>query len=158
MNGDDYTKAELIRQKLEKMSKTKVGLSARTFVQEATSPKSILHGELEWDNTKAGHQYRLTQAAAIIRSIKIRIESKTGDVVVRQFCIVHDKDGSGSVNKNNEGRYIRISDALNDEEAIAQILENAKCELRAFAVKYENLSKVKGFTKLFSNIKAITEE
>jgi hypothetical protein len=45
-------------------------LRPEDVVREATSPKSILHGCFEWDDKKAGHQFRLDQARQLIASVK----------------------------------------------------------------------------------------
>lgn len=47
--------------------------------------KSELYGCFEWDNKKAGHQYRLVQARAIIRSIVIIPEPKAPEHVASQI-------------------------------------------------------------------------
>lgn len=47
-------------------------LTPRDVVEESASADSPLHHRFEWDDTVAGDRYRLTQAAALIRSAKVR--------------------------------------------------------------------------------------
>jgi hypothetical protein len=43
---------------------------------EAESPESVLHDLFEWDNSKAAHQHRLTQARQIITSVRVVITTE----------------------------------------------------------------------------------
>lgn len=51
--------------------KNKDRLEAAKVVEAAKSPSSPLHSRFEWDNTKAGHEYRLAQARKLIRVFEI---------------------------------------------------------------------------------------
>jgi hypothetical protein len=46
-------------------------LSAPVVVDAAREPSHPLHSRFEWDDTIAGHQYRLQQARELIRSVRI---------------------------------------------------------------------------------------
>lgn len=63
-------------------------LGAEDYVAEAADADSPLHQTLEWDDSVAGHQYRLQQARNIIRSVVI----KRGDVDVRPVYVYVDND------------------------------------------------------------------
>ena len=40
------------------------------LVKEAKNKRSPIHDEFEWDDTKAGHEFRLSQARQLIRKVK----------------------------------------------------------------------------------------
>src|SRR5262245_10077809 len=52
-------------------------LTRRAFVDDAADEDSPLHALLEWNDAVAGDQYRLIQAAQIIRSVEIAYQSET---------------------------------------------------------------------------------
>ncbi|MEX1211105.1 MAG: hypothetical protein WEA35_09580 [Candidatus Nanopelagicales bacterium] len=47
-------------------------LTPEDVVEESKSPDSALHHRFLWDDVEAGERYRLVQAAALIRSVKVR--------------------------------------------------------------------------------------
>lgn len=49
-------------------------LTADIVVDEAKNPRSALHGEFEWDDSKAAHEHRLQHARSLIRSITVVYE------------------------------------------------------------------------------------
>lgn len=51
-------------------------LTPEKVVEVAHEETHPLHVCFEWDDSKAGHQYRLWQARSLIRSVKIVIEDK----------------------------------------------------------------------------------
>jgi hypothetical protein len=54
-------------------------------VAAARHPDSPLHSEFEWDDTAAAEKYRLDQARALIRSVKVNITTEKFDIVVPQY-------------------------------------------------------------------------
>ena len=48
-------------------------LHADDVLAEAKDPAHPMHRHLEWDDAKAGHQYRLQQCRAIIRIVRIEV-------------------------------------------------------------------------------------
>lgn len=48
-------------------------LTPELVVDAAKDKKSPLHSQFEWDDKKAGHQYRIEQARTLIRSVQVVI-------------------------------------------------------------------------------------
>ena len=65
-------------------------LSARGVVDLAKSPKHPLHTHFEWDNEKAGDAHRISQARALIRSV--RVDLVIDEKVIKVPRYVHDPD------------------------------------------------------------------
>lgn len=59
-----------LRVALQKLSTKRGGkVTPDELVKEARNPKSVFHREFTWDNTKAGHLWRLQEARELIDSV-----------------------------------------------------------------------------------------
>lgn len=67
-------------------------LTAEAVVSDATSKTSPLHRYFEWDDKKAGHQYRLEQARALIRRISVQVTTISKSARVPAY--VRDPDAA----------------------------------------------------------------
>lgn len=66
-------------------------LTPSIVVEEAEPPDSPLHDRFEWDSNEAAHAWRLSQARALIRSVRIRIvETDPKSDTIRAFVHVPD--------------------------------------------------------------------
>lgn len=61
-------------------------IQAEELVVAATATSSPLHCLFEWDNSKAGHSFRVEQARQILRSIRVKIEQR-GHTIVAPFYL-----------------------------------------------------------------------
>lgn len=109
-------------------------LTAERLVKEAKSPKSIFHDLFEWNDSKAGHLYRLVQARNIINSINIIVENKE----TRAF------ENIGIDGKNS---YKPIYEVLDNQEFREQVIKKALNEINYWKTKYENYSEFKPIVK-----------
>jgi hypothetical protein len=109
-------------------------------VLDAARPKSSpLHGHFEWDNRKAGEAFRLVQAAALIRRVRVTVrENPEGEgVTVRAFVLVRN-EGEGE--EDSPAFYMPLGQALASADWREQVLADAKRELATFRRKYAALS------------------
>jgi hypothetical protein len=97
------------------------------------NPDSILYSKFEWDDPKAGHQYRLWQARHIINVQVTSIETKD----TRMFVSVQ------SQRKLSDGGYHSVEDVLDDPGLYAEMLEEARRELNRLRRKYRSLVELK---------------
>jgi len=67
-------KAQVVGETLEALRKKHGRLETTEVLQEAKKKRSPLHGAFEWDDAKAGHEYRLYQARSMIRGIVVVLE------------------------------------------------------------------------------------
>jgi hypothetical protein len=109
------------------------GLTAENIIQEARNPKSSLHDLFEWDNTKAGHEYRLHQARVFINEIKIEI----GDKELFAFENVEVRSISGDSEETAERQYKTMSEIISNEELRTQILNRAYQQLIFWKTQYK---------------------
>lgn len=59
-----------------------------TLVTVAADPEHVLHDQFNWDDQAAAHEYRLDQARALIRSV--RVDYKVDKRVIRSVAYVRD--------------------------------------------------------------------
>lgn len=105
-------------------------LTQEHIVAEAAKKKSPLHPAFEWDDTLAGHKYRLEQAGYLIRSITVTMEAEDEKPPVRAFV---------NVERDADRSYTSTAHAMSDAELRAQVLARALKELQAWRVRYNEL-------------------
>lgn len=90
--------------------------------------------ELEWNDKKAGREYRLNQVRQIIITLEITIGART-----RRFY-------SLSIDRNNRrgGGYRDIKDILNSQTLYDVMLQDALNELQRMQEKYDQVKELKG--------------
>ena len=89
-------------------------------------PKSELHSALEWDDKKAGHEYRIWQ---VRRLISIHIKNEVG---VRTTV-------SLTIDRNNGGGYRDVSDVMKRPNLREVMLSDALDELERIQKKYDGI-------------------
>lgn len=128
---------ESVREELLFLSNKNDGLlNPRQVVEYAENERTHLHNHFEWDDEKAGNEYRLWQARRII-NLEFKI-IKNGNIEigpVRLFVSLSD-------DRNKEGGYRLIEDVINDDVRKKQMLTDALAELIHFKEKYKVLSEL----------------
>lgn len=114
-------------------------IEPETVVEESKSPSAPLHSCFEWDDEKAAHKYRITQAQNIIRAIVVVDEAKQPET--RAFV-------------NVQREYHPVSVVVRNPEKREILLQNALNELRWFERKYNTLQEL---SAVFSAIKEVTK-
>ena len=105
-------------------------LTPLQVVEHAIEPDSPLHPYFEWDDTIAGHRFRLEQAGGLIRRCRIDvIISPESSVRVRKFSPVPHGDA---------GQYMPTDEALSGASRDV-VLQQARRELDALRRKYSAL-------------------
>lgn len=122
-------------------------LKPKDVVAFAEDSTTALHNRFEWDDTKAGYQYRLWQARQMIEIVFDIIPTEKGNVDVRTYIsLKHDRS-------TPEGGYREMKVVLSDRELRQQLLDQALEELKAFQVKYKDLQEL---ANVFRTIKKVT--
>lgn len=134
MESTVYKELEIIRKKSGGL------LRPEDVVEFARDESTALHAKFEWDDTEAARQFRLAQAHQILRvAVIVHEETK---VPIRAFV---------SLRSDRKARigYRAMVDVLDDADLLAQLVEDAKAELGAFAEKFDSLRKVSEFAPVF---------
>jgi len=108
------------------------GLKASNVVKSARSKSSPLHAQFEWDDTKAGHEYRLQQARGLIRIAVPCINGKSDPWV-------HVPAMASKNNHEREGTYYPMSVVVANEDWFARAMHELVGKVRAAQSSAESL-------------------
>lgn len=117
-----------------------VGLTPKTLLDESRPEDAPLHGEFEWDDSKAAEAYRETQASFLIRMLCVAPENELEEVKqpVRAFF-----------KTQTASQYESVFTICAAPEKRTALFDVAKKELDAFVAKYSMLEE---FAELFAEI------
>jgi len=87
-------------------------ITAETVLAVAYDESSPIHPLFEWDDSKAGHMYRLSQARSIINNIEVKVISDDETRVIPVFEIV-------SSNAGQSYKHIEVM-TLNERKQVIQ--------------------------------------
>lgn len=109
-------------------------LLAEDVVQAARSPDSPLHRFFEWDDSKAAHQYRVSQARKLIQQVQVWMP--LGDGTRTRVHVYHhvpqlDREG-----------YRRIEQIGQVESQREALIRQLRGEVAAFREKYARYASV----------------
>ena len=125
-----------IQEELARLMKLGGGILRPVEVVKAAKPKkSPLHDCFEWDDEKAGHEYRLNQARHLI--VSVVVVASGGEMLQAHISLKPDRYSPG-------GGYRAMVDVLSDKELRAQMLAEALAELEVFRRKYKDLKELAG--------------
>jgi hypothetical protein len=105
-------------------------------------PGSALAQRFEWDDQKAGHEYRLNQARQLIISLEITI----GASQRRFYSLSIDRSKSG-------GGYRDINDILRSKSLYDILLMDALADLERMKERYNRLVELRPLWKEVDKIK-----
>lgn len=143
---------------LERIAKANKGhLTPDAVLKNAASKRSPIHKYFTWDDSEAAHHWRLTQAAMLIRSVKVNVEMHDQDkpLVCRAFVNVASTQRDDE-DKAAPGVYVPLEVALKVDDYRTQMLENASSELAAFRRKYAVLRELAGVFAEIDKLNLIT--
>jgi len=135
--------AQAAGEELERIRVSRNGrLTQEDVVQEARNKDNPLHPAFEWNDKKAAHQYRLTQAGYVIRMITMVGDGETdqGKEPIRAFV---------NVRRDEDRSYTSVVHAMSDAELRAQVLAQAWKELQDWRKRHSELVE---FARLFAVI------
>jgi hypothetical protein len=104
-------------------------LTAATVVAAATPKSHPLHDRFEWDNRVAGHQYRLVQAAELIRTVHVEVVIDDRPEKVRAFVSVPRPEGR---------RYEPTDEVAQDPFARTLVLREMERDWRSLRRRWEH--------------------
>ncbi len=111
-------------------------ITPEILIDAAKRKSSPLHQFFEWDDTAAARQFRLIQAANLIRRIKVTVQTAAETTIrIRAFANVRGDADSGDAD-SAKGFYVPIQDALKNVDWRAQVIAQCKRDVQAFKQKY----------------------
>lgn len=130
---------EQIRAELEAIKASSPGnrLTADAVVAFAQQEDSALHSQFEWDDTIAGHRYRIDQARNLIAKVKIEVRTEFNRI--ESVYYVRDPNAS-----SKEQGYVSVDDLRSDAELARDALFNEFVAVRALLTRARNLAAILG--------------
>jgi hypothetical protein len=118
-------------------------VSPEKVVARAKDERSALHGFFEWDDEKAGEKLRLVQAGLLLRRIKITVFRQAPDDRGVDLEITRTRQfQSRPSQRSRQLGYEPIEDIVADEDKRAEMVAQAKAELRAIQKRYNELEEL----------------
>ncbi len=133
----DKLSPEVVANELRRIEEKKGVLDAELVVEYAKSKKSPIHDAFEWDNSLAAHEYRLTQARTMIRSLRVVVE----DATQPKRLFWHTVEQCG---KNQKSMYV-LRDRLGGEAELQE------------ATYREVVSQLKGLRARYAELKELSD-
>jgi hypothetical protein len=107
-------------------------LTPHAVLEAATAEDHPLHARFEWDDSIAGHKYRLTQARELIRVVKEKYVDRSGNPEdVRFFVSMPGPAGMA---------YEPATEVAADEFASKVVMQAMEREWRSLRRRYERFS------------------
>lgn len=126
--------AQVVGKEFEKIEEKYGKLTNELVLQDAESEDSPIHEMFEWDDSVAGHKYRLSQATNIIVSLAVEVEKDSEPRTVRAYYNVSENE--------KKGKFVNMQFAFENPDTKEIVLKRALNELQMFKKKYENLSEL----------------
>ena len=101
--------AKVVAAELKKIEKKSGTLEPEEVVRVAANPKHPLHSEFEWDDSEAGHRYRINQARVLIRSVAHLVEVENKSYSIKAY--VRDPDALPTESRYRSIKKIRATDS-----------------------------------------------
>ena len=99
-----------------------------------------LRGYFEWDDTVAGHQHRLNQAAQLVRRVKVTVLQSAETPPIRVRAYLARKELPGTEENIECGGYIAIEQVAGQTAYEASVQESIKRDLLRLERKYRDTS------------------
>ena len=128
--------AQAIGEELEKLGEA---ITPDAVVLAASSPESILHSCFEWKDDEAARRFRLHQARQLLNHVMVVVAMPNGkQSPMRAFHSIVVSGVSADGAEKKQRAYIHIKLAETNPAAAAQVIEQAKAELQAWARRYRD--------------------
>ena len=126
-------------------------LVAEEVVRHAESSSSAMHGMFEWDDGKAGREWRLHQARALIRTVEVTMPNDKEERSLPKYVSL------GSDRKRPGGGYRETSEVLGSKELLAELEATAKRDIDGVLARYEMLKELCAKVRQAANIGGASE-
>jgi len=112
-------------------------LHPQAIVDEAEDARSPLHDEFEWDDGEAAAAYRLAQAGALVRRLKVTIIRE--DKTARVLKVTTTREYESRRSQRGGGGYESLEEIMREPEKRAEMISQVLDEMMAYRRRYEAL-------------------
>ena len=135
-----------VRQVVSELYNANGSVTPSALLEAARNEESPAHAAFEWDDTKAGHLYRLVQARTLIRKVHVIIEDQPQRMVwVPRVVILPEEVEEGADaeyldgSRGREGSYKPMSVVVEDVEDFAAALAATLAGVNSAKASYQEL-------------------
>lgn len=140
--------ADIVGAEMERIEARDGQVTSKSLLDAGRPEESVLHSLFEWDDSKAAELYRLRQATEVITHIHIVIDEKP-NTPYRAYVNIQESKG-----QTEQGRFINVRSAMENEETRRIVLNMAISEAKRFSQKYANY---KELSEVFEAIDKVAE-
>lgn len=123
-------KRAIVEAELHRLKNRKGIIKPEKVVEAAENPSSPLHSYFEWDDAKASHQWRLTEARELLRSFRIVREADEEATPVFVSLLMDRATGG----------YRETSEVLKSADLTAELQRTAVEELEIWSRRHAMLT------------------
>lgn len=107
-------------------------------LQAAEDPRHPLHPCFEWDDELAAKQHRLAQAGEIVRSVRVRYVTETGERRSQpvRLSVVREE--------THQRAYLSVSKVQSERCYREQVMAEARAALQGWIVRYSTIAELAG--------------
>lgn len=131
-----------IKAELAKIAEAGI-INPRDVVEFARNPKTALHSRFEWDDTEAGHQWRLHQARNMLR-VYVEVLPNAEEVTRGYVSLTTERVAGGD--------YRAMVDVLSDATLYQQLLDDALTQLHNMKARYGRLKELQAVWASVENV------
>ncbi len=128
-----------IRQALLEIEDAEGRLDPEIVIERARDQASPLNGYFEWDDDVAAHQYRITQARRLIRSIKVEVVVR--DVPMNVVSYIRDQGGYQNIVRVRSDAEKARAAIIDEMTRVAQAVKRARA-VAAFLGAAEDVEEI----------------
>lgn len=142
-NEDDMNKANVTDEVLRLVAQADDHAAPRALLEAARHPDNPLHAYFTWDDGEAAERYRLAQAGALYRRVKlqiVRMDHETREIKFEQISAVVSVPADRK--KKDSKSYGRTTVVMSDEQRRASVLRAIVREMVALRNKYAKFSEL----------------
>jgi hypothetical protein len=129
-------------------------LTPSLVLSHASDPASPIHHHFQWDDGVAAHNWRLEQAAQLIRRVRITLDGSE-DRTYRAFVSITPE--SVDDGERPAGIYVALETAISVPNYREQLLAAARRDAMTFASKYAALQEIKPLINAMKEIATPTK-
>ena len=118
-----------VEERMNELADDQGRLTPDTILADAANEESPLHNEFEWDDSKAGHLYRVEQARRLIPSVKLVIE--TAEVKIDVSIYVRDPDANSTDQGYRNILKVKSESEVAREMLLQEVRRTSECLNRA---------------------------
>lgn len=138
------TLTQQARKELEFVRKKGRGiLRPKRVVGYAENPKTALHGYFEWDDAKAGYEFRVEQARRLIRAVVYL--HPVNNKPLRVYASFADERRQGD-------SYRAMDDILAEETLYNRLVDQALAEAESWRTRYQHIAELAPIVEAISSV------